>query len=105
MVVTGYCSRGQLKISRVGTRVKINATYFQEEVMKPIFEEEIPRVYGRDSLKVFIHMDKASSHTAKSSMAYYRRMEAETRIKVIAFSSIPVKSPDAFPMDFCGLVF
>lgn len=102
MVVAGYCARGQLKIHRVAKNVKINAAYYQKNVMDPIFHEEIPRLYSEDTPNVWIHMDKASSHTARSSQDYYHRKAVETGVNVIPFKRIPVKSPDASPMDFCG---
>jgi hypothetical protein len=102
MVVAGYCSRGILPIRRVASNAKINSAYFQRHVLEPIYREDIPRLYGNEASKVWIHMDKASSHTSRSSMSWYAQMEAETQIHVIPFSHIPVKSPDASPMDFCG---
>ncbi|PSN41355.1 hypothetical protein C0J52_10375 [Blattella germanica] len=101
MVGAGYCSRGQLQIKRVVAKAKIHAVYFQEEVMRPIYLQDIPRLNGRYARYVQIHMDKASSHTAKLSQRFYRQMRDETGIKVIPISLIPVKSPDASPMDFC----
>ena len=47
-------------------------------------------------------MDKASSHTSKSTATYLAKKELETGIKCIPFNEIPVKSPDAYPMDFCA---
>ena len=70
--------------------------------MEPIFRTDIPQLYGNDVHKVWIHMDQASSHTARSSLAWYTRMADVTKIRVIPFSSMPVKSPDASPMDYCG---
>ena len=102
MVVAGYSSRGKLTIRKVASKAKINSVYFQTNIMEPIFREDVPFLYGNEASKVLIHMDKASSHTSKSSRAYYQKMENETKIRVIPFSSIPVKSPDASPMDFCG---
>ncbi|KAJ4445255.1 hypothetical protein ANN_07056 [Periplaneta americana] len=46
-------------------------------------------------------MNKASSHTSRASLAYYNRKSVETGINVIPFNNIPVKSPDASPMNFC----
>lgn len=102
MVVAGYSSRGKLRIRKIASKAKINSEYFQNNIMKPIYCEDIPFLYGHESTKVLIHMDKASSHTSKSSRAWYEIMKNETKIQVIPFSSIPVKSPDASPMDFCG---
>ncbi|KAJ9585777.1 hypothetical protein L9F63_002414 [Diploptera punctata] len=47
-------------------------------------------------------MDKASSHTARSSQRYYSQKLDETGIHIIPFNRVPVKSLDTSPMDFCG---
>ncbi|GFY23754.1 hypothetical protein TNCV_1630361 [Trichonephila clavipes] len=41
-----------------------------KNILEPIFEEEIPTSYGKDLGEVELHMDKASSHTSKSTAAY-----------------------------------
>ncbi|PSN53632.1 hypothetical protein C0J52_00964 [Blattella germanica] len=74
MVVAGYCSRGQLQIKKVAAKAKIHAVYFQEEVMRPIYLQDIPRLYNRDASKLQIHVDKASSHTAKLWQRFYCQM-------------------------------
>ena len=102
MVVAGFCARGKLPMHRVDSKAKVNALYFQTNIMEPLCRTHIPQLYGSDTRKVWIHMHKASSHTSHSSVAYYRRMATETGVSVIPFSSIPVKSPDASPMDFCA---
>ncbi|PSN40504.1 hypothetical protein C0J52_05245 [Blattella germanica] len=101
MVGAGYCSRGQLQIKRVAAKAKIHADYFQEEVMRPIYLQDIPQLYGRHASNVQIHMNKPFSHIGKSSQRFYRQMGDEIGIKIIPFPSIPVESPDASPMDFC----
>lgn len=102
MVVAGYCARGKFIIKRVEGKAKINAQYYQTNIMEPLYNDEIPRLYGTNTRKVWIHMDKASSHTARSSLAYYQQKANETGINIIPFSTVPVKSPDASPMDYCG---
>ncbi|KAJ9595873.1 hypothetical protein L9F63_012932 [Diploptera punctata] len=66
MVVAGFCARGKLRIHRIESKAKVNAAYFQENVMDPNFDD-IPWLYGADTSKLWIHMDKVSSHTARSS--------------------------------------
>ena len=102
LVVAGYCSRGTLPLVQVPSNTKVNTAYFQENVMDPLYDAHIPHLYGDETTNVWIHMDKASSHTARSSQSFYARKAEETGIRVIPFSSIPVKSPDASPMDYCG---
>lgn len=102
MVVAGYSYRGKLKIHRVNKNTKINSTYYQDNVLTPIYTKDVPALYGTMSNKVFIHQDKASSHTSKSTRQFLTRMEEETGIHAVPFTDIPVKSPDASPMDFCA---
>lgn len=102
MVVAGYSDRGRQPLVRVPGKTKVNSAYFQQYVMDPLYDQHIPRLYGNDSSNVVIHMDKASSHTSRSSCQYYDRKKRECGIGVIPFDSIPVKSPDASPLDYCG---
>ena len=44
-------------------------------------------------------MDKAFSHTSKSTMAYLAKKDSETGI---SFDEKPVKSPNTSPVDFCA---
>ncbi|KAJ4446100.1 hypothetical protein ANN_12792 [Periplaneta americana] len=93
-VYGGYCSRGQLKIKTVASRAKVNAVYFQEEVLRPVYLQDILWLYGRDPSNINIHMDKASSHTAKLSLLFYCQMEAETGIKRIPFCGFGLPKRD-----------
>ncbi|GFS53046.1 hypothetical protein TNCV_331521 [Trichonephila clavipes] len=52
--------------------------------------------------KSWSHMDKASSHTSNSIVAYLAKKGSETGIKCILFDEIPVKSPDASQMILSG---
>jgi len=101
MVVAGFSYKGKLAIRKVPPNVKINSQFYQREVLDPIFHHDIPSFYGEDLGNVFLHQDKASSHTSRSTTAYLDNLCTETGINVIPFKSIPTKSPDAAPMDFC----
>jgi len=81
---------------------KIITKYYQGHVLDPIDQNKLAAQYGTTTSNVWIHQDNVSSHTAKTTKKYMRVMEGETGIHAILFSSIPVKSPDASPMDYCG---
>ena len=102
MIVAGFCYKGKLKLKKVEPNTKINSNYYQTNVIAPIFRNEIPLLYGNQANMVAFHQDKASSHTSNSTRQFLDLMTAETSIKAIPFSHIPVKSPDASPMDFCA---
>ena len=94
----------QIKNHKVSSKVKVNSLYYKNNILKPLFEEEIPALYGKDIDKVELCRDKASSHTSKSTTAYLVKKESKTGIKCIPLNEIPVKLPDASSMDFCAFV-
>ncbi|GFW88168.1 uncharacterized protein TNCV_3500571 [Trichonephila clavipes] len=91
MIAAGFSNNGKLKIINVSSKTKINSRYYQQNILEPIFEEEIPTLYGKDIDKVELHMDKASSHTSKSNADYLTKKESETIINCIPFDEIRVK--------------
>ncbi|UYV79954.1 hypothetical protein LAZ67_18001178 [Cordylochernes scorpioides] len=54
--------------------------------------------------KVFLHHDKASSHTSNKTQQFLQEMKDTLGLNFIRNSDIPVKSPDASPLDFYGFV-
>lgn len=102
MIVAGFSYNGKLKIRRVEKNVKINSSYYQEKVLRPIFTEEIPLLYPNDFQRVKLHQDKATSHTSKTTTAFLEKMKTDTGIAYIPFQHIPAKSPDVSPMDYCA---
>lgn len=92
---------GKLTLKKVAKNVKINSDYYQRYILDPIFREEIPALYNNDIRNVFFHQDKATSHFSRSTTTFLQELSQETGINVIPKNHIPVKSPDAAPMDFC----
>ena len=68
-------------------------------------KRKISVLYGKGIDKVKFQMDKASSHTSKSTVAYLTKKKSETGIKCILFNHIPVKSTDILPLDFLRFWF
>lgn len=101
MIVAGICNNGRLVLRKVDQKTKINSNIYQTLVLDPIFRQDIPSLYGNETDKVWFHCDKAPSHTSRSTAIFLSNLCDETKINVIPFKSIPVKSPDASPMDFC----
>ena len=102
MIIAGYSYNGKLNIHRVAKNTKVNFGYYQANVVAPVYRHDIPHLYGRDQNRVWVHQDKASSHTSRSTRLFLQHMADETGIRAIPFTDIPVKSPDASPMDFCA---
>ena len=71
-------------------------------VSEPLLEEGIPALCGKDIDTLELHMNKASSHTSKSTSSYLAKENSLTRIKCIPFDEISVKSPNASLKDFCA---
>ena len=102
MIVGAITGRGVLPLIRVPPKAKINADYYIDYVLKPLLEKELPKLYGKDMNKVFLHHDKASSHTAHKTQVYLEELKTRLGINYIKNSDIPVKTPDGSPMDFFG---
>ena len=94
MIVTGICHNGRLVLRKVDQKTKINSNIYQTLVLDPIFQQDIPYLYGNETDKVWFHCDKAPSHTSGSTANFRRNLCNKTKINVIPFNSIPVKSPD-----------
>lgn len=57
MVVGAITGKGTLPLIRVPAKVKINSDYYIDHVLKPFLEEKIPKLYGRETSKVYFHHD------------------------------------------------
>ena len=102
MVIGIITGRGTVPLFRVPTEVDINAEYYIDYVLTPLFTEHLSRLYPRDMDKVFFHHDKASSHTAVSTIEYLEQMKDELGISYLNKQDIPVKCPDGSLLDFFG---
>lgn len=102
MVVGIITGKGTLPLIRVPSATKINSQYYVDYVLRPLFTEHLPRLYGEDINKVFFHHDKASSHTADLTTTYLEEVSAELGLTYLEKKDIPVKCPDGSPLDFFG---
>ena len=86
----------------VGSNVKINFPYYQQNILAQLHKKEIPALGNTESIKAFIHQFKASSHTLHSTIKYMGKIESKTNIHAVPFNRILVKSPYGAPMDYCA---
>ncbi|UYV85005.1 hypothetical protein LAZ67_X004229 [Cordylochernes scorpioides] len=85
----------------VPSKVKVNSEFYIECVLKPVIEQ-LKDLYPGEMDKVFLHHDKASSHTSNKTQQFLQEMKDTLGLNFIRNSDIPVKSPDASPLDFYG---
>ena len=102
MIVGVITGRGTVPLLRVPSQVKINAQYYVDYVLKPLFTKLLPRLYENEMSKVFFHHDKAPSHTANLTKDYLDQLKSSMGISYLEKQDIPVKAPDASPLDFYG---
>lgn len=102
MVVGIITGRGALPLLRVPSGAKVDAECYVNYVLKPLFRDLLPSLYPDDMDKVFLHHDKATVHTAEFTKQYLEKIRQEAGISYIAKEDIPVKAPDASPLDFFG---
>ncbi|UYV77689.1 ANKEF1 [Cordylochernes scorpioides] len=101
MVVGVMTGRGVLPLIKVPSKVKVNSEFYIECVLKPVIEQ-LKDLYPGEMDKVFLHHDKASSHTSNKTQQFLQEMKDTLGLNFIRNSDIPGKSPDASPLDFYG---
>ena len=102
MVVGSICGRGVLPLIKVPPKIKINGEMYRDNVLKPLFEKYLPKLYAGEMHFVTLHHDKASSHTCKLVQTYLHEMKMKIGINYLENKDIPTKSPDGSLMDFFG---
>lgn len=105
MVVGALSGRGRLPLRKVPSKVKVNSRYYIDSVLAPLIDQDLPALYPGEMHKVVIHHDKASSHTSRETQQYLQQKSLEVGISWLANEDIPVKAPDASPLDFYGFGF
>lgn len=102
MVVGILTGRGPIPLKFVQKNVKINSIYYCNEVLIPLVKKWLPELYPEALEKVFIHHDAATSHTSRYTTEVMKSLADDHQITFIDKEDIPIKSPDASPLDFFG---
>ena len=97
MCFMGVSWYSKMELGFVEPKAKINADYYCEKLLEPLFEKDIPRLfYGRKFRPVF-HQDNAPAHAAMKTQDYLQN----TGIEFIPKAKWMENSPDLALMDFC----
>jgi hypothetical protein len=67
MFAAGFSWRGPTKLYIIPSNTKVNSAVFIMQILEPMVTGDISRLYGRDAKKVWLHLDSAISHAAKST--------------------------------------
>lgn len=102
MIVGILTGRGALPLIRVPNKVKVNSEFYVNYVLKPLFEKLLPKLYKNDMDQVFLHHDKATSHTSEFTTNHLKEISEKLGISFLGKEDIPIKSPDCSPLDFYG---
>ncbi|CAG7816962.1 unnamed protein product [Allacma fusca] len=79
MMVVGAMSGGDLlPLTQVPPKVKVNAQYYMDKVLRPLLEEGFAQLY-EDSAKVFVHHHATKSHTAGLTEQYAKDIQARPK--------------------------
>lgn len=102
MVIGILTGRGPIPLKFVGKNVKINSRYYCEEVLDPLVKKWLPLLYPEGLERIFIHHDAAPSHVSNYTTKFMEKLTESSKVTFISKEDIPVKSPDASPLDFFG---
>ena len=96
MVAIGICWFGKSKAYIIPSTAKVTAQVLIKSVLTPIVRKDLPRLYGEQSSKVWLHMDSAPSHTADVTQQWL----VDSGQKFILKEHWPPYSPDISPLDY-----
>lgn len=100
IVVAAMSGRGVCIYLLPLIKVPSNVKYYVEKVLKLLLEKELPKLYSNDLDKILVDHDLAPAHRAKLTQEYAKDLRSRLGITMIHSSDIPVKLPDASPIDF-----
>ena len=96
MMAAGFTWRGPTRLYIVPPKTKITAEYFVKQVLTPMFDVGILKLYGKEAGKVVLHMDSASSHAAQKTVQWLE----SRKIKCIPEDEWLPNIPELSPMDY-----
>jgi hypothetical protein len=96
MFVAGISALGTTAIRFVPPRTKVNSDFYVKRVLQPLFEKDIPRLYGKDAKSVALHHDSAPAHKALGTVRFLE----DNNYRFIPAADWPSNSPDLSPMDY-----
>ena len=95
-MAAGFSWRSPTSLFIVPPKTKITASYFIKHVFTPMFDVDIKKLNGKETGKVLLHMDKASSHTARKTANWLN----SHKIKFIPKEEWLPNSPELSPIDY-----
>ncbi len=96
MFVGGICSRGVTKLRFILPGAKINSDYYIQHFLKPLVEEDIPKLFPGEEHLVIVHQDSAPAHASKKTQEWLRNCP----VQFIPKEDWMGNSPDLAPMDY-----
>jgi len=100
MTVGILTGRGPVDLIFVPSKVKIDARFYLDYVLKPLVKKILPKLYPDELDKVWVHHDAAPATISARKSEYIEHVTRTKGIRFILNSQIPVKGPDCSPL-FC----
>ena len=96
MVAIGICWEGCSLVYIVPQKSKVNSAYFIKNILTPVVEVDIPRLYGHRAKDVWFHMDSAPAHVAAQTVQWL----TDHQVKFIPAADWISNWPDLAWIDF-----
>ena len=96
MFVTRICYHGVKELEFVEPGAKINANYYIEQVLKPMYAYDIPKLFGKQQGKMVFDHDSAPTHSTRATQKFHSKQ----RGKFISKEQWMGNSPDLASMDY-----
>ena len=94
MVWAGICATGRTKLYFVKPGVKVNAKYYINRILKPVFKDDFKRLFPNGD--GILQQDSAPAHKAKITLKFIN----DCKMNYITPAQWTSNSPDNSPMDY-----
>jgi hypothetical protein len=68
MFIAGISSVGRTNLRFVPPNTKVNSWFYVNKVLEPLFEKDIPRMFGSRAHLIVLHHDSAPAHKASATV-------------------------------------
>ena len=96
MFVAGISAFSLTAIHFVFPEAKVNANFYINKVLKPLFQKDIPCLFRKDASSAMLHHDSPRAHTAAVTVQWLENFG----YNFIPARDWPANSPDLSPMDY-----
>ena len=93
MLWAGMTSRIKTSPHSIDRKSKMNTYYYVDNALKPFLRKDLPWLFQGEEKNIILHQDSASSHTARYTLNFLKKMVVNLRTPVEWMPESPCATP------------